>query len=143
VRARYSSVGEEMDFSNFTLWFSGTSFSCPYTAGMAALILEKFGDMSQGEMYSVLKKNSVDIGDEGLDTYHGWGVPVMPDIDSKFIKLQIGSNLMMVNGEKIFLDTEPIIDKHSRTLVPVRAIAESLGCNVEWEGETKTIFITR
>lgn len=44
-----------------------------------------------------------------------------------------------VDGNKIELDTEPFIYK-DKVFVPVRAIAEGIGCNVEWDSNTKTVI---
>jgi len=44
-----------------------------------------------------------------------------------------------VNGEKVIFTQEPII-KDGRTLVPLRAIFEALGMNVDWDQETKGII---
>lgn len=52
-----------------------------------------------------------------------------------------GKNTLIKNGEVIELDVAPRIIG-SRTLVPVRAVAESFDCKVEWEAETKTVIIT-
>ena len=44
--------------------------------------------------------------------------------------------------ETITLDVAPqIID--SRTLVPVRVVAETLGANVEWDGDAQAVLITK
>ena len=60
--------------------------------------------------------------------------------DEKKITMQIDNAEMTVNGEKLMLDAAPsIVD--SRTLVPVRAIAESLGCDVSWNGANKQVVI--
>lgn len=68
--------------------------------------------------------------------------------DNKIIVMKIGSDLMVVtdvmagNEEKITLDVPPqIVD--SRTLVPVRAISESLGVKVDWVAETGTVVLTK
>ena len=45
---------------------------------------------------------------------------------------------VIVDKEKLFLDTYPIIE-NGRTLVPMRIIFEKLGANVEWNDETKTV----
>lgn len=42
-----------------------------------------------------------------------------------------------VNGGKLEMDQPPIIE-NGRTLVPLRAVAEALGCNVEWDNTAKT-----
>lgn len=66
--------------------------------------------------------------------------------DDLFIVMQIDNNKMAVEkigGEKktIELDTPPFIQEGS-TLVPVRAVAESIGAEVKWNGETRTVDIT-
>lgn len=46
-----------------------------------------------------------------------------------------------VNGKDVNLDVPPkIID--GRTMVPVRFIAEALGCKVDWDGNSQTVIIT-
>jgi len=56
------------------------------------------------------------------------------------VKLQIGSKLAVVNKEAKALDVAAQIIE-GRTMVPVRFIAESLGCKVDWDGNTKTVII--
>ena len=56
------------------------------------------------------------------------------------ISLTINSNIMTVNGEEKTLDVPAtLID--SRTLVPVRAISESFGLQVGWDGENNIVSI--
>ncbi len=50
----------------------------------------------------------------------------------KEISLQIGSNIMYVNGEAVTLDT-PANTYNSRTLIPLRALVEALGKYVHWD----------
>lgn len=47
-----------------------------------------------------------------------------------------------VNGVKVQMDQQPIIE-NGRTLVPLRAVAEALGCEVVWDSETKTASFTQ
>lgn len=56
------------------------------------------------------------------------------------ISLQIGSNVMLVNGAEKALDV-PAKIVGGRTLVPVRAISEAFECAVSWDGKTKTVTI--
>ena len=57
------------------------------------------------------------------------------------ISLQIGSTSLFVNRvEKVIDVPAQLVD--ARTLVPVRAIAESFGSKVGWIAETKTVTIT-
>ncbi|MBC7345520.1 MAG: SH3 domain-containing protein, partial [Clostridia bacterium] len=48
-----------------------------------------------------------------------------------------------VNGNKVSFDVAPYIDENSRTMVPLRFIAESLGCYVHWDPGEKRVTITR
>lgn len=65
----------------------------------------------------------------------------------KLITMQIDNPVMSVqsieNDEivKIELDSPPII-KDDSTIVPVRAVAESLGYTVEWDAQTYTVNIS-
>ena len=55
--------------------------------------------------------------------------------------MQIDNKVIKVNGENITLDVPPqLVD--SRTLVPARAVAESLNAKVDWDGTTSTVYIT-
>lgn len=44
------------------------------------------------------------------------------------------------NTSLLIMDTAPII-RNNRTLLPVRAVTESFGAEVEWDAETKTVTI--
>ena len=57
------------------------------------------------------------------------------------VNATIGSNTMIVNGEQRQIDVPPMI-VDSRTLVPARFVAEAFNCNVEWDGNSKTVYIT-
>lgn len=56
--------------------------------------------------------------------------------------MQIGNPIITVSGKSITLDVPPQL-VHDRTLVPVRAVAEGLAANVEWDGENQTVIITK
>ena len=57
------------------------------------------------------------------------------------VVLKINDTIAEVNGKKIELDA-PAQIINSRTMVPVRFIAETLGCKVDWDGNTKTVIIS-
>ncbi len=62
------------------------------------------------------------------------------------IELWIDKNIARVNGFNTLIDPDnpkvvPII-KDGRTMLPVRFIAENLGCKVDWDQDTKTVTIT-
>lgn len=57
------------------------------------------------------------------------------------VVMQIGQDVLYVNGEKIGLDS-PAVIVDNRTLVPARAVAEAFGNTVGYDEETKTVTIT-
>ncbi|OOO00139.1 MAG: hypothetical protein ATN35_08785 [Epulopiscium sp. Nele67-Bin004] len=52
------------------------------------------------------------------------------------------STNIMINGEVISLPVSAV-RQDGTTLIPVRAVAENLGCEVNWIGETKTVEIIK
>lgn len=62
--------------------------------------------------------------------------------DETVIELVIDSKTARVNGSEVEL-AQPacIIDDYTYT--PARFVAENLGCNVGWDGQTKTVFIDK
>ena len=57
------------------------------------------------------------------------------------IQLGIDDNLAYVNGDALTIALAPRIE-NSRTMVPLRFIGETLDCEVGWDAETKTVYIT-
>lgn len=62
------------------------------------------------------------------------------------IELQINNPKASLNGKQVQIDPKnpkitPII-LNSRTMVPLRFLAESLGCKVEWKADKKEITVT-
>jgi hypothetical protein len=57
------------------------------------------------------------------------------------IELTIGNTALYVNGKEVKTDVAPLI-KDSRTFVPLRFIAETMGFNVEWNSANRSIAIT-
>ena len=55
-------------------YVEGTSFSSPYAAAVAALVLSVRPDLTPLEVENILKDSAVDYGDPGLDLLYGWGV---------------------------------------------------------------------
>ena len=57
------------------------------------------------------------------------------------VKLTIGKMEGLVNGVAKALDAAPVI-RNSRTMLPVRFVAENLGATVGWDGATSTVTVT-
>ncbi len=67
-------------------------------------------------------------------------------LDTTTINMWINNPQAKVNGTPVWIDLKnhtvcPII-ANDRTFVPVRFVAESLGCTVLWDGKTQTVTIT-
>ena len=56
--------------------------------------------------------------------------------------LTVGSNVMLKNGEKVELDV-PAKIVGDRTVVPLRAVAEGMSADVKWDGDTRTVVISK
>jgi len=60
--------------------------------------------------------------------------------EGRIVKFKIDNEIMNVDGKKIKIDVPPMLIEN-RTLVPVRACAESFDMKVEYEENTKTVII--
>lgn len=118
----------------------GTSMACPHITSAVALMQAKakirFGrKLNLEEMRTILHIYAEDIGETGKDSKHGFGVFSFGRFEKKEyirpkIKMQIGSPTYYVNDVQKKMDTSPILDKNSRTLVPVRFLAQEYGAVV-------------
>jgi len=138
IRASYSSVGEELDFTQSVGLWQGTSSSSPFMVGMVAMMMQKYGKMKHYEIYKILKMCSKDLGDVGIDTFNGHGQPYMPT--GKYITMSTNSNEYYVDGNIKTMDTKPV-NLNGNVFVPIRAISESLGADIKWEPISKTVLI--
>jgi len=63
-------------------------------------------------------------------------------IDNGKIVMTIDSTAAEINGKSVTLDTAPTL-LNDRTMVPLRIIAETLNCTVDWFAENRMIVINR
>jgi len=56
------------------------------------------------------------------------------------VRTTVGNRVIDVNGNRITMDVAPVI-VDGRTLVPVRFVSEAFGANVEWDANTRTVYI--
>jgi len=66
---------------------------------------------------------------------------------NQLIELWLGNNTARVNGQPKPIDSLnpnvfPVTLPPGRTMLPLRFIAESLGCGVEWDGELRMVTVT-
>lgn len=91
-------------------------------------------------MRSIFEKLGADVSWAGADQL------IFATKGNKFITLKIGVPKMSVqstesaDNQVTELDAAPFIDS-DYTLVPVRAIAESLDTDVQWNEEARTVAI--
>jgi len=57
------------------------------------------------------------------------------------VYLWAGRQDYTVNGKSKTMDTVPVILPPGRTMVPVRFVAEALGCTVNWDSAARTVMI--
>lgn len=62
--------------------------------------------------------------------------------DDTTIQITIGEKILYKNGKGVTLDVPAQLVDDSRTLVPVRAISESLDVLVGWDDESSTVSLT-
>lgn len=66
---------------------------------------------------------------------------VTSTLGSITVRLTVGDSTMYINGTPTALDAPAcIID--DRTMVPLRAVSEAYGADVDWDGSTGTVYIT-
>jgi thermitase len=85
VRASWSTYGPYVDVAapGVGIWtttsgggygsVSGTSFSSPLTAGVAALMMSANPHLAPSQIVSMLKSSADDLGTAGFDNYYGYG----------------------------------------------------------------------
>lgn len=124
LHANYSSIGEEVDFTQFsglyvhdarpgyedrTFPVQGTSFSSPALCAMLALVqqffLEKTGrTFTQDELYKFMQDYSVDLWEPGHDTKSGYGLFLLPENPNSIdIEKYTGGEAQLNNPEYIII----------------------------------------
>ena len=62
------------------------------------------------------------------------------NIDGGKIVLCIGTKQAKINGKNVILDVASTVI-NNRTMVPLRGVAETLDCSVDWVAETQTVLV--
>jgi len=82
----------------------------------------------------------------GTVSWDGTAQKVTVLLGSNTIELWIGKSTARVNGNSIPIDAanNKVVPEiiNDRTMLPLRFVTENLGCDVRWDGTTKTITIT-
>ena len=67
---------------------------------------------------------------------------VFADLGGNITTIQIGNELMFLNGDSFKLDAVPVL-KDDRTLVPAAVIENGTGAKVSWDAEKSTVSIEK
>ncbi len=59
---------------------------------------------------------------------------------SRVVQMTVGSNVMIINGTSIIMDTVPEIVPPGRVMLPIGWLAQALGAQVAWDPATQTAF---
>lgn len=162
VRAWFSNTNKEVDLctpgvsivscahdSDGYRVLDGTSMASPHAAGYAALKrtlhVDRLGySPSESQTWSMIKTDTVDIEDLGIDAKTGAGfLCAMPYIPRKrSVRLKLGEHKILIDEiEERIIDAVPHLDPETnRSMLPIRHSHEALGDKVTWDG---TILIER
>ena len=132
IRAGYSNGGEGLDFAESVGWWSGTSSATPYLAGKAALLLQRYPEMTHQEVYEWLKAHSEDLGDPVEDPLYGFGLVVFPDVEEeKDVDQTITTTKILVNGQIKEVKRVMVNDEN---YIRLRDMSDVLGiCEVDYD----------
>lgn len=121
-------IGSGTTMVPFRIIFEALGFSVSYNRGI---------DESGEEWFRIWAiKSDEDIR---IDLYLG-SHSMYKSINSEYERSTDPNKLLNV-AEEYYMPEAPYIDETDCTLVPVRIIAESMGANVDWIPETKTVTI--
>ena len=140
--------------------FEPLAFTITASAGIGGLIMPSgtiglnYGESktftmtpNTGYKISDVKVDGNSVGSVSSYTFtnitsnHTISVTFGKEIIETVIILQIGAKNFTVNGETRTLDSPPII-KNGRTLLPIRAVVEALGGNVDWSSSDKKATVS-
>lgn len=119
----------------------------PYTDTDEWVVLDRGSMVRYVNAEGLISNNSANLGNVGIrpafyladnaSFAYGDGTNVSPYSLTEDDEIKV-----MLNGERILFDQPPVI-KDGRTLVPLRAIFENMGYDVEWNSETQTAMAVR
>jgi hypothetical protein len=138
--------------------FEPTTFTIAASTGsggsisLSGTIIVNYGDSKtftitpdKGYKISDVKVDGKSVGAVSTYTFtnviNNHTIEVVFEKNQIVIVLQIGKTSFTVNGVPSTLDSPPII-RNGRTLLPIRAVVESLGGTVGWEPSLKVVSIT-
>ena len=128
----------------------------PFCASVSAFTLREDGSYEAYPEFVILGSGSVDEWPLGKSPLNDGKVIALLEFSGfglRYVRLgeaetpapsapTAGVNVQ-VNGEAVqWTDAAPFIDENSRTMVPLRAVAEALGLTVNWDGAAREASFT-
>jgi hypothetical protein len=106
------------NFTNTYSTVSGTSFSSPYVAGIAALYKSLHPEATVAHLTEVITSTAKDLGTTGYDIYYGHGlIDALAIVSLSYIQVTIdypmdipNSYYYVTSGETITIERPPVID---------------------------------
>lgn len=95
---------------------------------------------NHGRLMVPLRKSMESIGAEV--SYDSKNQIITAEKDGIIVKIPAGEKYIEVNGQNVKLDTVSVINDN-RTFIPVRAIFEAFGFNVEWHDNSNTAILIK
>ncbi len=153
----YASLPEGAETSPTTPGSGETNTSTTNTSGTIELgidnpIMSKNGEqkdidtgfgtapiIKEGRTFLPIRALIVEMG--GSIEWDGSQGKVTIHWDGKTVELWIGQTTAVVNGVVKTMDAAPFISDTGRTMLPLRFVGESLGCDVAWNPDTRTVTV--
>lgn len=95
-----------------------------------------------GETYTMIPVRGLS---EALDAYVGWDADnkkITVNKDGDEVVMYLDGDVAYINGEERYLDA-PATLLNNRTMIPLRFIMEAFNISVNWDGNTRTVEITK
>ncbi|WP_203363522.1 S8 family serine peptidase [Bacillus sp. REN10] len=105
----YSTVPASINASGYGV-MSGTSMATPYVTGLVALYKEKYPEMTNRQIRTLLQKNTIDLGAKGRDNYYGYG---LAQIDKQPINGDVSVPYTTDGTGKITFNTSQLTAKYT------------------------------
>jgi len=127
---KYTTVFKIGDMSYTVNGVAATADVAPYIKGDRTMLPIRYAALAAGVLESNIFWNGAD---QSVILIKG----------DRIVKLVIGSTTMTINGVAFPMDAAPEVVDPGRTMLPLRAVAQALGCDVAWDAATQAVTITQ
>ncbi len=127
---KYTTVFKIGDMSYTVNGVTATADVAPYIKGDRTMLPIRYAALAAGVLESNIFWNGAD---QSVILIKG----------DRIVKLVIGSTTMTINGVAFPMDAAPEVVDPGRTMLPLRAVAQALGCDVTWDAATQAVTITQ